>query len=141
LNHQLQLAEQYTRLTLDLGGMLQTVWQFDALVTFGAIGWALSTTTQKRPVPWLAAFLVAAGLAAFYALNVYVLWNLIERFRAAQALAHRYAGLTASQGDAATLGVIYQDLPDYVVHGIACIGAAVVLIVVVLMRSPRRAAD
>lgn len=135
----LQLSEQFTNLTLDLGGMLQAVWQLDVVVTFAAIGWAVSTTQSKAAPSFVARILVALGLSAFYALNVYVLWNLLERFRAAQELARRYAGLTTQGAYPAALDVVYQDLPNYLLHGSAAIGAASVAIVLLLMSAQRRA--
>jgi uncharacterized membrane protein YeiB len=135
----LQLLEQFTSLALDLGGMLQGVWQFDALVTFAAIGWAVTTAQSPRPPSVLARVLLALGLAAFYALNVYVLWNLLERFRATQALARHYAELAVESGHPALLDTVYQDLPDYVLHGSAGIGAATVIIVLLIMSRPARA--
>ncbi|MBX9746357.1 MAG: hypothetical protein K2X34_05615 [Hyphomonadaceae bacterium] len=71
---------------------------------------------------------------------MYVLWSLLERFRAAQELARRYADLTMQGAHPAVLDVVYQDLPNYVLHGSAAIGAASVVIVLLLMSAQRREA-
>lgn len=141
MDHYIQLSEQYSGLAIDLGQMLQGVWQFDALVTFAAIGWALSVGQYKKPPSLFARFLVALGLSGFYALNVYVLWNLLERLRAAQSLAKHYAVLTNTGENTAAINAVYQEFPDYVLQGSAGIGAAVVVIVLILMSSSGRAAQ
>lgn len=137
MDQQIQLAEQFTVLAVDLSHLLQTVWQFDAIVTFAIIGWALSVRQGRKALPQVARIMVGACLVVFYALNAYVLWDLTERLESAQSLARRYSNLTTGGEFQTYIDRIYRDFPDHILFGSLAIGAAVVVIVLVLLRPHR----